>query len=733
VPTLSVVKRDSLEDISTSQPISSSSLSTTSSENKDLQLKVKELKSEYMKKKSEAEKLRHALKAKEKSKLEEKEELLRKKISSYDSLINQFRNEIEDEAVEKKQPPVLSTSDLEKQQDRKQQQQQQLQRSHIQSKPSLQQPMQVITNKGQDSQSLKSVDTDIKTDTSVDEYDKYDDFEPVSSSQSQQKQIKTQSMVDQQLPREKSSSSSLSKAKSSQEDEKSKSVTLEAKLDKKSIDADEDTKSTVSEISEDLDLALSLSKKQRTTQLAKSKSSSDEESSSSSTDTQILVLNTNRPSSQQEESSIADNDNASVSSLHAVTPTLVPLEPLKDIKVEHLEEELDRNEKEIEEKKINNEQITSGIDEQQEAGFISQQKLNGLLDKKTNEITILNREFSSKQIEQPNAVASVKVPHIDLELGDDDSDIILDFKAKPTSALSAAGEGMLKETSSAKSGEETTRSKVARLNVPYDKNTISRLCELAIDDYYWPRVENGLDVMVANSIDLEELLSIDELKEFFKTSMANESQQQTNRVDIKTPTSKESTSTTKTESEELDEQKEQKEKELSFKLMLFDLIGELLNDLYLERYETPSSVSEFFPSEKKTLKKKYFRLVRLGPARLDACKKLVVHKANELLKLSKPNDDRENDSATPATTSNPKLFVSKWRSTKRLDLVDSILDGEMRQEECEWANYEQEEYEAKLLVSNTIFDMLLKDTIDCFKLNLIKQEERRHYEAANHG
>ena len=64
---------------------------------------------------------------------------------------------------------------------------------------------------------------------------------------------------------------------------------------------------------------------------------------------------------------------------------------------------------------------------------------------------------------------------------------------------------------------------------------------------------------------------------------------------------------------------------------------------------------------------------------------------------------------------------SKWRSQKKLDLVDNLLDGEMREQEHEWSNYELEEYEAKTLISNTIFDIILMDTVECFQSIIIKK------------
>jgi chromosome segregation ATPase len=75
------------------------SVSTTSASSGntalDLERKVRQLKSELSQKRSEAEKLRLTLKAKEKNKLKEKEELLRKKISSYDHLIDKIKTALD--------------------------------------------------------------------------------------------------------------------------------------------------------------------------------------------------------------------------------------------------------------------------------------------------------------------------------------------------------------------------------------------------------------------------------------------------------------------------------------------------------------------------------------------------------------------------------------------------------------------------------------------------------------
>ena len=151
--------------------------------------------------------------------------------------------------------------------------------------------------------------------------------------------------------------------------------------------------------------------------------------------------------------------------------------------------------------------------------------------------------------------------------------------------------------------------------------------------------------------------------------------------------------------------------ELAFKQMLLDLVGELLNDLYLENYEQPMAISEFLPGVRTTLRKQYFRGNPRGPRRLDEAQAIVRERMLRLFKLG-----------TESTAPKRLHSKSKWRSQKPMELVDSLLDGEMREQEHEWSNYEQEEHEAKLLISNTIFDVILKDTIECFQISFLKKQ-----------
>jgi Fe-S cluster assembly iron-binding protein IscA len=45
----------------------------------------------------------------------------------------------------------------------------------------------------------------------------------------------------------------------------------------------------------------------------------------------------------------------------------------------------------------------------------------------------------------------------------------------------------------------------------------------------------------------------------------------------------------------------------------------------------------------------------------------------------------------------------------------------MREQDPEWADYEVEEHEAKIIVANTIFDSILQDTIDYFQASFNKK------------
>ncbi len=226
------------------------------------------------------------------------------------------------------------------------------------------------------------------------------------------------------------------------------------------------------------------------------------------------------------------------------------------------------------------------------------------------------------------------------------------------------------------------------LNVPFTKEKLGLLSDMAIENYFWPKVENKENIINFN---LTSLVNEPALKTFFQSEISDGS----NAAETPAKTS------------------EQLEMEVSFKQMILDLIGELMYDLYLENYDRPQQISEFLPGIKTSLKKQHFRSNPKGPRTIAETKHLIKDK---ILRIFKFNPDPS------SLTTSKKYSKSKWRSQKPLDLVDSLLDSEMREQEHDWSNYDQEEHEAKLLISNTIFDIILKDTIECFQINFLKKQ-----------
>ncbi len=222
------------------------------------------------------------------------------------------------------------------------------------------------------------------------------------------------------------------------------------------------------------------------------------------------------------------------------------------------------------------------------------------------------------------------------------------------------------------------KEKIIKLRVPYHIEKINQLTDLAMQSYFWPRLEQNLELQ--SEYDENSIQLID----YFNTSSSIDGQLTEESIEI----------------------------EKNFKKMLFNLTGELMHDLYLERYENPKQITSYFPGVKKTIRKQYYKSIVKGPSDLSEAKRMIKQRIANILKLSETNQLEQKNIA---------FKKSKWRSQKRLDLVDNLLDHEMREQEFEWSNYEAEEYEAKILISNTIFDMLLKDTLDCFQANFIKQ------------
>jgi hypothetical protein len=307
-------------------------------------------------------------------------------------------------------------------------------------------------------------------------------------------------------------------------------------------------------------------------------------------------------------------------------------------------------------------------------------------------------EEEGQEFDHPNQDKfKIHIPTIDLSNEDDDS-----------------GSGLKSARSSATPdlNNESLTTKKIQFKIPFKREKISFLCELAVGNFYFERAETGQPLIIdQTTFDQTDLKNCDQLSEFFAF---NSNDYSINNDETLNP-NKSSDNNNTSENQEDSVQSV----EFKFKRMLFDLIGELMTDLFIEKYQSPEVVSEFLPAVKRYSKKRYFKSVKSSEMSIENVSQLVKSKVMQLLKLDGQSDEF---GSVESAGQKRQVTKSKWRSQKRLDLVDSLLDSEMREQEHEWANYEFEEYEAKLLISNTIFDVLLKDTIDCFQLNFLKKQ-----------
>ena len=62
-----------------------------------------------------------------------------------------------------------------------------------------------------------------------------------------------------------------------------------------------------------------------------------------------------------------------------------------------------------------------------------------------------------------------------------------------------------------------------------------------------------------------------------------------------------------------------------------------------------------------------------------------------------------------------KRILYKMGARPKKDRVDMLLIGELREEECEWTNYEQDELSVKEHLVHSIFEILIDDTLNCLK------------------
>jgi hypothetical protein len=765
--------------ISESEVSSSIATNTTINTANDLEFKVKALKDELIKKKQEAEKLRQSLKIKEKSKLKEKEEFLRKKINSYDSLIDKIKvaldkpqpsstsptlpQEIADKTTPKKknQPPASTTTATTRQQKQKQSRDK---TESIQEEIFQTEDNDVTSSSSSTSHQSTSVDDDapirnfnvpqspVIASNQVGPHKNNDDLSSTSSSSSSSssssKSVSRNTHSSLKSKREDKKSPPVTSVPASVENNqydeddfdapttsintKSKSSTTNSSTDKKKmtiplstlkpnkdldlkqsatdlIEAESSSsKSSASEISEEV---LPPTTKQRKDEKSKSteeasmvKSSiknldlTSDESSSESTDTQILLLGSSRKSTAP----------AVLSNITTVVPvaTVEALDPVKseistrvhDDDHEPVGQELDDS------LKIDTDSIEGDTNYQEDLK-------NNLGDDHNDDNDDSSSLYQQRSVQSEHVVEKIQSVLIEqnihqmLHIRQQKLDKVFYASAEQQQQQQHQEEEYLEKSHSKilipvidfdlTSSDDQKRLKESKeltfkepiMNVPFDKEKIGRLCDLALEDYFWSQLGKRSNLVNLNQDDSQERLAEPALKLFFEPE--SDGPEKTNEI--------------------LD-------MELTFKHMLLDLIGELMNDLYLETYDKPQQISEFIPGIKTTLKKQYFRSNPHGPTNLTQTKSLIKEKIFNIFKFKNGGDHHKGGHHTD------KSVKSKWRCQKPLDLVDGLLDAEMREQEHDWSTYDQEEHEAKLLIANTVFDIILKDTIDCFQVNFLKKQ-----------
>lgn len=335
----------------------------------------------------------------------------------------------------------------------------------------------------------------------------------------------------------------------------------------------DDDKSTVSEISEEIMGETSLGGDQQRKSLKlnldedENNDDDDASTSSSSTDTQILLL-----SSRNKK--VGDDLNQEAAS--AVVPQTTSDENVKEVdKRENLAAML---EKSLLDKFIDD---AIEIHERRSSKMLAEQYKQAVVfgldqderdtdedeDEDVNHLDDHNRGSASPT----HHPFKIHIPSIDLSGDEDEDDLIkTGVKAPP-------------------------KPPPVVYNVPVTKEKVTSLVESVVDNYFWQRLDSLKEELVRQENSAEDVSTWSELADFFKSDLEN-------------PTS------------------EAKEAEMTFKRMLFDLVGELFYDLYLERFETPQIVSSYLPNFKRTAKKNYFKSAMKGPSQKEAAKKMVMEK-----------------------------------------------------------------------------------------------------------
>jgi hypothetical protein len=141
----------------------------------------------------------------------------------------------------------------------------------------------------------------------------------------------------------------------------------------------------------------------------------------------------------------------------------------------------------------------------------------------------------------------------------------------------------------------------------------------------------------------------------------------------------------------------------AFKQLLLDLVVEIMRGFYSKNNAHQNSINT------------YFEKLSNDPARLSATESSIKKQLFGLF---------QKKSGLAET-----LGSSKWRLQRRFDMIDQMLDKEMRENEYEWSNFEKEENEAKLIMADLVSDGIISDAISnilrFYKVKSLKSSSMR--------
>ena len=135
----------------------------------------------------------------------------------------------------------------------------------------------------------------------------------------------------------------------------------------------------------------------------------------------------------------------------------------------------------------------------------------------------------------------------------------------------------------------------------------------------------------------------------------------------------------------------------AYKRLVFDLTGEILNDIYQDEETAEDEQCSWMPPKRS--RQKYHR-GRDPPTMRDMVAPIVEE---QVLRLSGLQSRERSDKRG-----------TKWSSRKKRDRVDNVLLQELVEEEPDWVDYNEDETTVKMQIADSIFDSLLVETATVF-------------------